>query len=131
MKLFHGTSVQFDRFDDSFLGQNTDGNASDYYMAQTAHLGFWFSTSTDNLEDYCGGYIECEVELDNPYYVECLKDLAVMIQVYDKTGEEIRELLIEEGYDGIQIQNDEEFGATSYVAFSADQIEITNENTTI
>lgn len=43
MMVYHHTNANFDRFDASFLGQNTDDNASSESWAATAHLGFWFT----------------------------------------------------------------------------------------
>ena len=122
-KVIHGTDKEFSSFDASFLGANTDDNATDDSFAQTAHLGFWFNAG-GNLSQTYSKLIECEIEINNPLDAGCLEYLANWIESQEKTGEELREMLQKQGYDGI-ILNDEEFGGISYVVIDKSQITIT------
>lgn len=124
MKAYHGTDNEFDRFDSSFFGQNTDGNASDETMAQTARLGFWFTSNPDFAATVYDKVMECELSIENPLEVDTLDTLTFWMESQEKSGEEIREMLMEQGYDGIIVENDEEFEGTSYVAFDPHQINI-------
>lgn len=122
MMVYHHTNANFDRFDASFLGRNTDDNASSESWAATAHLGFWFneggnSNKLANTYDY---QMACYLNIQNPYHIDCVDYLALCLEV--ESAEDFRERLIEEGYDGIVVDYDEEFGGTSFVAFSDDQI---------
>lgn len=122
MIVYHGTNSDFDRFDETFLGQNTEFNATDYGFAQTAYIGFWFNEDADNLTSIYNKILECEIEIENPFYVESLADLVILAS--EEGGKELRERLISEGYDGIMLEDDEEFGGTSYIVFNSNQIEI-------
>lgn len=116
----HGTNETFSKFDASFLGKNTDGNATDESFAQTAHLGFWFNEGGDLSIAY-DKIMRCAVEIENPCHIDSIETLAFWIESSEKTADELRSQLVEEGYDGIIIE-DEEFGGTSYVAFDVEQI---------
>ena len=121
--VLHGTNTRFSGFDASLLGQNTDENATDNSFAQTAHLGFWFNAGGDLSIAY-DIMMRCEIEINNPLEVDSLEALAYWVEAQDKTGEELREWLVEKGYDGIILSGDEEFGGTSFVVLSTDQITI-------
>lgn len=123
IKAYHGTNSDFKAFDASFLGVNTDDNATDEYWAQTAHLGFWFNVGGDLSTAY-DKQMECQLEIENPMEVDSLETLAYWIESQGKSGEELRDELKEQGYDSIIITNDEEFGGVSYVVFDADNITI-------
>ena len=124
MKVFHGTNNKFSEFSSSFFGQNTDDNASDETMAMTAHLGFWFTDNYAKAAEVYDSVMECEVEINNPLEVDTLETLGFWLEQQEMSAEEIRSMLIEQGYDGIVLLEDEEFKGTSYVAFSNDQITI-------
>lgn len=124
MKVFHGTNSKFTEFSSSFFGQNTDDNASDETMAMTAHLGFWFTDNYAKAAEVYDFVMECEVEINNPLEVDNLGTLGFWLEQQEKSAEEIRDMLIEQGYDGIVLLEDEEFEGTSYVAFSNDQITV-------
>lgn len=124
MKAFHGTNSDFSQFDLSFLGENTDANATDESLAQTAHLGFWFTSNRDFTAKVYDKVMECEIEINNPLEVDTLETLAYWIESQEKSGEELREILMAQGYDGIIIESDEEFEGTSYIAFASEQISI-------
>lgn len=119
MVVLHGTEEIFSRFNDSFLGRNTDMNASDESFAQTAHIGFWFNVG-GNLDTAYSNQMRCCLAIENPFSVDSLEDLALMAGM--EGGAELRERLIGEGYDGIIVECDSEFGGTSFIAFSSDQI---------
>lgn len=121
MMVFHATYEEFDRFDASFLGANTDGNATNDGFAQTAHLGFWFNVG-GKLGLISNRVINCYLNIENPYHVDSLSDLA--IYAGEEGAKQMRERLMSEGYDGIIVDFDDELGGTSFVAFSADQIVI-------
>ncbi|MBD5244538.1 MAG: hypothetical protein HDS57_03635 [Barnesiella sp.] len=124
MVVYHGTNSNFNRFDNSFLGANTDDNACSEAFAETAHIGFWFTDNEETAGKYYDKVMECELNLDNPYYIESLGNLAEWIEMSGLTGAEIREQLEEMGHDGIEIGYDEEFKGESYIVFDADNIEI-------
>lgn len=124
MKAYHGTDNEFKEFDPSFFGQNTDGNASDESYAETARFGFWFTDNPDKAAEYYDKVMECELAIENPYHIESLWILANWVECTCMTAEELRNQLIEEGYDGIVIDYDEEFEGTSYIPFSTNQITI-------
>lgn len=137
LPVYHTTdSAEFTVFDKSKLGYNTDGNASDEGMAATAHVGFWFNTK--DLTGEAGSRAEkVYLNLTNPYELTSLDALAEKIKALGEgetpaeMGEAYATDLWLRGYDGIEIQNDEEFGGTSYVAFDENQIKrTTNKNPT-
>lgn len=137
LPVYHATdSAEFTVFDKSKLGYNTDGNASDEGMAATAHVGFWFNTK--DLTGEAGSRAEkVYLNLTNPYELTSLDALAEEIKALGEgetpaeMGEAYATDLWLRGYDGIEIQNDEEFGGTSYVAFDENQIKrTTNKNPT-
>lgn len=119
MMVYHYTNVDFDRFDASYLGKNTDNNACDDSWAATAHVGFWFNVDGD-FSKLDSRRMECYLNIQNPYHIGCVDYLAQCLAV--ESAEDFRKRLIDEGYDGIVVDYDEEFGGTSFVAFSADQI---------
>lgn len=124
MIAFHGTNSEFDSFDPAFFGQNTGSNASDEFMAQTARIGFWFTENRTYAAEIHDKVMVCELAIENPYHVDSLENLANWIEMTEGTAEDLRNMLIADGYDAIIVDYDEEFGAPSYVAFSADQITI-------
>ena len=124
MKAFNGTNNDFSQFELSFLGENTDANASDDSLAQTAHLGFWFTSNRDFTSTVYDKVLECEIDINNPLEVDTLETLAYWIESQEKSGDELREMLMKQGYDGIIIEHDEEFEGTRYIAFAPEQISI-------
>lgn len=117
---YHGTDSDFDRFDASFAGQNTDDNATDESFARTAHIGFWFNVGGDIT--FGDKIMTCELSVSNPYHIDSLVMLAITLR--DQTAEELRDWLIDNGYDSIIVDYDEELGGTSYVVFRPEQIRI-------
>ena len=134
--VYHATySDEFTVFDRNRLGENTDGNATDDLLAATSHVGFWFNTQ--NLTGSVGSRAETVyLNIKRPFYAGNLDGLAS--EIANKTaegtpserGEEFREYLEWNGYDGI-VLNDEEFGGVSFVALRPEQIKrTTNRNPT-
>lgn len=138
--VYHATwNDEFTVFDRQRLGENTDGNANDEALAATAHVGFWFNSqdlSVRNGRRPRAGSRAEEVYLNitNPYYAGTLDGLANDILDYSDSetpaalGEEFRDYLQSNGYDGI-ILNDREFGGVSFVAFDPEQIKRTTNRT--
>ena len=118
--VYHGTFNDFTMFDARRAGENTEGNASSESYAQTAKVGFWFSS--EPMAGPKAGYtadMPVYLAIKNPKREMNLDWLAQGLE--RMTGQEYREQLISEGYDGI-VLDDEEFGGTSYVAFEPTQI---------
>lgn len=138
--VYHATwNDEFTVFDRQRLGENTDVNANDEALAATAHVGFWFNSqdlSVRNGRRPRAGSRAEEVYLNitNPYYAGTLDGLANAILDYSDSetpaalGEEFRDYLQSNGYDGI-ILNDREFGGVSFVAFDPEQIKRTTNRT--
>ena len=119
-RLYHGTNSDFSVFDASRAGENTDSNASSEAYAQTSRLGHWLNTKP--MAGPKAGYdvdMPVYVSIKNPKREMSLDWLAQGLE--GTTGQEYRDRLIREGYDGIVLP-DEEFGGESWVAFSPEQI---------
>ena len=123
MKVYHGTNKAFEKFDSNQIGKNT----SDICSATSA--GFFF---TDDIEyarqyaNYCantlGGeatILECEIELDNPE--------SFLTSDYEAwNGEELKEALLAENFDGAIIYNSfESGGQKEFLVLDESQIQIT------
>lgn len=118
----HWTNGDFDAFDESFLGQNTDDNASDENFAQTSHIGFFFNVGADDsLSSICSKKIDAYLNIENPCHLDSIQCLALMIEYYGSAAD-CKQALIDDGYDGLIIDYDEEFGGTDYIPFSTEQI---------
>lgn len=146
MVMYHYTDENFTIFGkDKEVGKNTFGNASDASYAATTTIGHWF-TSNKNQPEYMGKPMECFLNIREPfdgYNLEGLADyLNNYISVEDfnsyeedyenvapiiEAGNNFREEKINDGYDGVVI-DDEEFGGTSYVAFNPNQIKSAENN---
>lgn len=124
MKAYHGTNNEFNEFNPSLFGLNTDDNACDESYAETARFGFWFTENREMAEKVYDKVMECELAIENPYHIPSLEILANWVACTCLSAEELRNQIIEEGYDGIVIDFDEEFKGTSYIPFSTDQITI-------
>jgi hypothetical protein len=123
-RVRHYTFDTFSCFDWSRLGENTDSNADDENYAKTAHVGVWFNQGgEERLSKVYDTYIEADIEIQSPVPdLSSLIDLAIVLSFYG-SGEEFRRTMQAEGYDGL-ILNDEEYGGTSYVVFSDEQIRL-------
>lgn len=124
--VYHATWAEpFTVFDRGRLGENTEGNASDPWLAETAKVGFWFSTQ--NLTGRAGNRAEAVyLDLKSPYQLNSLDALASELQ--ERGGAEgMIDWLEEQGYDGLEVQDDE-FGGTSYVVLNPTQIKSATDN---
>ena len=127
------------------IGASTFYNASDANYAATAAIGDWFTSESD-LSDDMGKPMKVFLNIKNPsdgYSLEVLadevgteiraKDYEAFDEDRDNTapiieaGKNYQEKLINKGYDGIFIA-DEEFGGTSYITFAPNQIKSAVEN---
>lgn len=146
MVMYHYTDENFTIFGkDKEVGKNTFGNATNASYAATTTIGHWF-TSNKNQPEYMGKPMACFLNIVEPfdgYTLEGLADyLNNYISVEDfnsyeedyenvapiiEAGNNFREEKINDGYDGVVI-DDEEFGGTSYVAFNANQIKSADNN---
>lgn len=126
-------------FDASLLGENTIGNATDPAWAATSTVGFWANTKP--LDIYSNAQ-SVYYKIENPKEFYSVEELAEELRgymsddthAYDaaeirRVGQEFADALKSEGYDGL-IVHDEEFGDTSYVAFSPEQIKAVNNHGT-
>lgn len=138
LPVYHSTDNDFTAFDLSRLGENTDYNTSDEWLGAGAHVGFWFNTQ--DLRGKAGRRTEkVYLNIKDIYALDDLDELASVIYDYSNEGEltasesakAFRARLEEEGYDGLLLYNDDEFGGMSFVAFYPEQIKcVTNTNPT-
>ena len=146
MVMYHYTDENFTIFGkDKEVGKNTFGNASNASYAATTTIGHWF-TSNKNQPEYMGKPMECFLNIVEPFDGYNLEGLADYLNNYISdedfnsyeedyenvapiidAGNNFREEKINDGYDGVVI-DDEEFGGTSYVAFNANQIKSADNN---
>lgn len=134
MPVYHATSDDFTVFDRGKLGENTDSNANDEYLAATAHVGFWFNSQEDMGEKMGVSRVEkVYLNITRPYEAGTVEGLASEIAgtegdtPYEK-GENFADWLSWNGYDGVMVR-DEEFGGLSFVALRPDQIKRVDNNT--
>lgn len=130
--VYHGTDADFSRFNLNKLGANTIGYASSPELEQTARIGHWFNTSPTGRspERYGAGYsvdMPVYLRLEAPLTVRSLDELEHMLR--GKKGASLRRELESDGYDGVIVESDEEFGGTSYIAFRPTQIKSATGNT--
>lgn len=134
LPVYHATyNSEFTVFDPERLGENTDFNATDEWLAATAHVGFWFNSQ--NLAGRAGSRAE-EVYLNikRPVELGSVDELSTRIMEYADEDDEssldaVRRYLNNmewNGFDGIVIHNDEEFGGMSFVALYPNQIKRVN-----
>ena len=146
LMVFHYTWEDFTIFGEGKeIGASTFYNASDANYAATAAIGDWFTSESD-LSDDMGKPMKVFLNIKNPsdgYSLEVLadevgteiraKDYEAFDEDRDNTapiieaGKNYQEKLINKGYDGIFIA-DEEFGGTSYITFAPNQIKSAVEN---
>lgn len=138
LPVYHSTYNDFTVFDFNRLGENTDYYASDEWFGAGSHVGFWFNTQ--DLSGRAGTRTEkVYLNIQNIYALNSLDELASAIYNHSDSGEmtaseaaeAFRAELEAEGYDGLLIYNDDEFGGMSFVAFYPEQIKrTTNANPT-
>lgn len=146
MVMYHYTDENFTIFGkDKEIGKNTFGNATNASYAATTTIGHWF-TSNKNQPEYMGKPMACFLNIKEPFDGYTLEGLADYLNNYIsdedfnsyeedyenvapiiEAGNNFREEKINDGYDGVVI-DDEEFGGTSYVAFNANQIKSADNN---
>lgn len=129
--VYHATYSNFNVFDRNRLGENTDGYASDEFLAATAHLGFWFNTQnlSEGKRGYPGGKaLKCYLDINRMYSPGTLEALANDIaEQWDddltpaENGQAFADSLRWRGYDGIAV-DDTEFGGISFVVLEPNQI---------
>ncbi len=124
MKAYHGTNNDFRKFSLSFLGTNTDDNASSDALRETAHLGVWFTDNKEFASSVYDRVMECELDIENPIMVDSLEYLEFWVAVHGLPGEEIREKLLDDGYDSIVVGYDEEFEGRSVVMLTVEKITV-------
>lgn len=143
--VYHYTDEKFTEFKDVNVGENTFGNASDAYYAATTAIGTWF-TDNNKQPAYMGEPMQVFLNARKPFDSESLENLAASLSWYiteeDKqsyeddwknyqaiveAGKEFQRKKIKDGYDSVVI-DDEEFGGTSYVSFSPNQIKSADNN---
>lgn len=124
MVVYHGTNADFNKFDRSYLGDNTITNASDEWMGETSRIGFWFNKKPMTGAKYS------PYSVDMPAFLnirvanknnETLNDLARELESGEIDGGQFKELIENEGYDGVVV-DDTEFGSKSFVVLSPTQI---------
>ena len=121
----HVTDSQFTVFDKGRLGENTDFNASDENWAKTSHIGFWFNDEITSEKTSQNHEMKLFLNIRNPYRTKSINSLAEDLDGI--TPEDFIEYMIDRGYDGVVVP-DEEFGGTSFVALSNNQIKSATEN---
>lgn len=129
--VYHATYSDFNVFDRNKLGENTDGYASDEFLAATAHVGFWFNTQnlSEDKRGYPGGKaLKCYLDINRMYSPGTLEALANDIaEQWDDNltpagnGQAFADSLRWQGYDGIAV-DDTEFGGISFVVLEPNQI---------
>lgn len=139
--MYHATDSDFTVFSREHAGENTYATSPEY--GATAYLGFWFNSqeSAEGLNNFARREA-VYLKVENPYRVMSLDSLAnSILSESDLTedaideigeyaaeremGENFRDWLELNGYDGV-ILHDEEFGGTSVVALYPEQIKRVN-----
>lgn len=123
MVVYHGTDTDFETFNEEYLGQNTDFNATDENWAKTAHVGYWFNTDKiDFYSKHKAVFINSRDMLEFSSMAELVDEMG-----YYESGEEFRKQN-SDNYDGLVVNNDEEMNGTSYAVFSPNQIKSATDN---
>lgn len=151
--VYHGRFDDFTVFDRNELGANTYVNADKTNMAMTSALGHWFSTqdiaketgiytktlqaflSIKEPKEYSSLWYGLADEIEGYVPTDENGDVKTDISDFDDTQEitnaadTYRFELEDEGYDGLIIHKDNEFGGSSFVAFDSNQIKSATDNT--
>lgn len=128
--VYHATDGDFWTFNRERLGKNTLDNASDEGLAATSLLGHWFNTQDLTQRKYPIGSrsIPAFLNIRTPDYAGSLDLLASDLEGYDSPKEAADEYLDRiTDNDGI-ILRDTEFGGTSFVVFTSNQIKSATDN---
>ena len=131
--MYHATDNEFTVFSREYLGENTYAWSEE--AQATAHIGFWFNTQnlSQNGKALYARAEEVYLNVTNPYDAGSLDGLVRAIAAVNEEssedpseiGENFRDWLEENGYDGVRL-HDEEFGGTSVVALYPEQIKRVN-----
>ena len=143
--VYHTTRDSFYKFDKERLGSITATNATDNFLAATAHTGFWFNTAPLTTKGMGENAMAVFLKAERLYEVGTLD--ALVNEIWDtynqlgydydsedptieqarEAGEVFRGWLEQRGYDGIAVE-DTEFGGVSYVVFEPEQIKSATDN---
>ena len=150
--VYHGRFDDFNVFDRNELGANTYTNAEKTNMAMTSALGHWFSTQdiaketgiyTKTLQvflnikepkEYSSLWYGLADEMESYVPVDESGNAKTDISDFEDTQEitdaadVYRNELEDDGYDGLVIHKDNEFGGSSFVAFDSNQIKSATDN---
>ncbi len=123
MILYHGSKTKFDRFDRSCLQRATkERTCNDVDFMNVSRIGFCFTDNKDFTADYCeeDGYIyTVEAELDEINY----DSYEHFLEFLEEYGEDAYEMLINDGYDSVCLNNDYYY---EYIILDESKIEIIN-----
>ncbi|MCK9326188.1 MAG: hypothetical protein M0P69_11920, partial [Bacteroidales bacterium] len=134
--VVHGSFRNFNEFKRNRLGVNTFGNANYPDVAASSLLGHWFNSGeivkskTAPYNNYRSFYLKTSEMLEFDDLDELFGTMHSMVGDFDPDDYEgiepevtayVKEL-VEDGYDGIKINDDTEFGGISYVVFDSEQI---------
>lgn len=117
--VYHATDEVFDAFDFSRLGSFTRANATSEAATVMAETGVWANTGDISERTAQDVVMPLFMLIQNPLEIS-FDDLWSLSGDYEN-GAELRARLQADGYDGLAVE-DTEFGGTSYVAFSPEQI---------
>ena len=131
MVMYHATDEQFSTFDKTFLGDNTKmnrGESEDFdAITESSKVGFWFNNSPlaeRMLSEYS---MPCFLNIRDVEAFQSLHGLTTSVE-YAESAEILRNELIDNGVDGIQIYEDEEFGGVDFIVFNPNQIKSAENN---
>ena len=150
--VYHGTNADFSVFEQDKLGENTFSNANHTDAALTAVLGHWFN-SADLSQSHSSSFDRSKAVFLNIRQAQEFDSLQALMQDMDDhvpvdedgrrlpdvadfddlqdladIGSQVQQGFREDGYDGIVVWHDDEFGQTSYIAFDANQIKSATDN---
>ena len=121
LTVYHATDEEFEAFDFNKLGEYTRRNTNEKEAAVMAELGVWSNTQPLASKTAQKKDMKLNLSINNP--LEITFDELWEMSSQHESGEELRNKLIEQGYDGLKV-DDTEFGGTSYVAFAPEQIKV-------
>lgn len=138
LEVYHGTGKDgiIGELDRNRLGENTDTNDAHPEITATAYIGFWFNSGEITESGPYEKYERAYLSIKNPLEFEDGEALAyelkdVIPSKFDDWSE-VREAVAswvqeqrKEGFDGVIINNDIEFGGSSYIIFQPEQVKFT------
>lgn len=127
IRAYHGSHVPFDQFDEDLIGTTTD----------SGRLGKGFYAASDPRVAETKPYrIDIDLTLDNPLKVtlpDFKTDKGILVRKAlgmkeSATAEEVRKALMEEGFDGVEIDySPTGYDQKEFMFLKADQARITNK----